>query len=91
MSDEIEKVGEVFRANALSAQLFDSSCIIIRHTFPSERKTMVDVGEPFFRQILTSIAKLSHCGFERFSYNFVLFYNKALASNVICCFHSVFS
>ena len=35
-------------ANALSALLFDGSCIVIRHTFPSERRTVVDVGEPFF-------------------------------------------
>ena len=34
-------------ANALSAQPFDDSCIIIRHTFPSERKTKFDVGESF--------------------------------------------
>ena len=31
-----------------SALLFDGSCIVIRHTFPSERRTVVDVGEPFF-------------------------------------------
>ena len=35
-------------ANALSVLLFDGSCIVIRHTFPSERRTVVDVGEPFF-------------------------------------------
>ena len=35
-------------ANALSALLFDGSCIVIRHTFPSERRTVVDVEEPFF-------------------------------------------
>ena len=54
MSDEIEEVGKFFErgsrannANALSAQPFDDSCIIIRHTFPSERKTRFDVGESF--------------------------------------------
>ena len=54
MSDEIEEVGMFFErgscaihANALSAQPFDDSCIIIRHTFPSERKTRFDVGESF--------------------------------------------
>ena len=46
-------------ANALSALLFDGSCIVIRHSFPSERRTVVDVGEPFFWKILASIAKLS--------------------------------
>ena len=35
-------------ANALSALLFDGSCIVIRHTFPSERRNVVDVGEPIF-------------------------------------------
>ena len=35
-------------ANTLSAQLFDGSCIVIRHTFPSERRTVVDVGELLF-------------------------------------------
>ena len=45
MSDEIEEVGKFFErgscaihANALSAHQFDGSCIIIRHTFPSEKK-----------------------------------------------------
>ena len=54
MSDEIEEVGKFFergsceiRANALSARPFDDSCIIIRHTFPSERKTKFDGGESF--------------------------------------------
>ena len=54
MSDEIEEVGKfvergsyAIHANALSSQSFDDSCIIIRHTFPSERKTKFDVGESF--------------------------------------------
>ena len=54
MSDEIEELGMFFEpgscaihANALSAQPFDDSCIIIRHTFPSERKTKFDVVESF--------------------------------------------
>ena len=66
MSDEIEEVGKFFErgscaihANALSAQQFDDSCIIIRHTFPNERKTKFDVGESFIWKILASIAKLS--------------------------------
>ena len=45
MSDEIEEVGKFL--DALSAQPFDDSCIIIRHTFPSESKTKFDVGESF--------------------------------------------
>ena len=54
MSDKIEEVGKflergscAIHANALSAQQFDDSCIIIRHTFPNERKTKFDVGESF--------------------------------------------
>ena len=54
MSDEIEEVRMFFErgscaihANASSAQQFDDSCIIIRHTFPSERKTKFDLGESF--------------------------------------------
>ena len=66
MSEELEEVGMFFErgshaihANALSVQPFDDSCIIIRHTFPSERKTKFDVGESFTWKILASIAKLS--------------------------------
>ena len=47
-----ERGSYAVRANASSAQLFDGSCIIIRHTFPSERKTKVDVGEHVGEQYL---------------------------------------
>ena len=76
-------------ANALSALLFDGSCITIRHTFLSERKTEVDVGELFTWQI----TKLSIAVLKAFLIfiNPCCFIIKPWPCNVICCFRYVFS